>query len=299
MALQLQNFQSLMSDEIGDDGNDTNNTYYLNMAARDIWRYAAWPEVLTSAFVNTVAPVTTGTVTLANGDATVEGAGGMDWTSPSVAGYKFALGYGKPWYTVDTVTDADTLELAQAYAGSAASAVTYVLYNDIVTLASDVETVRRVWLHDSDRAYRMSIVPETQIEHVGHYPRQSERPYFAAVIANSSGGSRRLRLGPFAPDAVYRIEYEYSKAYTDMSSSTDTTGLNAALDDAVLELALSMAYRRDHFRRSQSMRQSAMRLVQEEWRRNRPANSVVHLSERQDIITARDVPYDIGDLEIS
>lgn len=299
MAKTLAQFLTLMADEIGDDGSDTNNTSYLNMAARDIWRYGSWPETTARAFVNTQAAIDTGTVDLVNGDATVtKAAGTPDFTSPTVAGAKFATGYSRPWYRIDTVTDADNFELAEPYIGTSVSGTAYVIYNDVLTLASDLETIRDMWIHDESRSYRLNIVPERQVEHLTHYPRQAERPYFAAIVENSSGGARQVRVGPYAPDQVYRVEYKYSKSYTDMSLTTDTTGLDAALDDAVLELALSMAYRRDHFRRSQSMRQTAYQLVREEWQRNRPAEEITYLVERRDLMPGRDAPYDVNDLEI-
>lgn len=300
MALTLTQFLSLMADEVGDGGNDTNNTIYLNMALRDVWRYGEWTERKAApAFVNTVAPISTGTVDVTNGDATVtEDAGTPDFTSPDVAGRKFALGYAKTPYVIDSTTDADNFELAQTYAGDTATAQTYVIYDDIVKLASDVDVLHSVWCHDSDRAYELRIVTEKQATHHGRYPRQSERPWFAALVENASDGARQIRIGPFAPDEVYRIEYRYLKTATDLSSGSDVTGLRAELDDAVLSLALSHAYRRDHYKRSVQQAAIARRIMQEELRRDHPATATTHFVRRSEMGPVVERPYDINDLEI-
>ena len=68
----------------------------------------------------------TGTVTVTNGDATVEGAGGAAWTD-YMAGGIFVSADGA-YYTISSITDADTLELSAVYAGGTLGAQTYNMY---------------------------------------------------------------------------------------------------------------------------------------------------------------------------
>lgn len=77
---------------------------------------------------------TTGTVTATVSDATVEGAGGMAWdtTTNILAGDWFTLtdSNGEPrgeWYRVDSITDADTLELNRTYERSTEAGATYLI----------------------------------------------------------------------------------------------------------------------------------------------------------------------------
>ena len=56
----------------------------------------------------------TGTATVVNGDATVEGAGGTQWTDVA-AGDVFWLQSGSRYYAISSITDDDTLELAEDY----------------------------------------------------------------------------------------------------------------------------------------------------------------------------------------
>lgn len=74
----------------------------------------------------------TGTVTIANNGTTVEGAGGMTWTSAMV-GRSIML--GGIWYPISGVTDADTLTLAIPYGGAALAAASYT----IATIISEVK----------------------------------------------------------------------------------------------------------------------------------------------------------------
>ncbi len=299
MALTFLNMKDLMADEIGDSDNATNNGLYLNMAAREVWRYGAWQERLKRDFVNTVAPITAGTVDLVNGDATVtEAAGTDDWTSPSVAGRKFALGYNKTFYNIATVTDADNFELSNAYAGETVSGTTFVIYDDVVSLASDVGTLTHVWLHDADRGYPLQVLTEKNVEHFGRYPRSTDRPWYAALIEHDSSGNRQLRIGPFAPDAVYRIEYRYLKEFTEMSGDSDTHGLNPDLDHVILTLALAYAYRRDHFTRSSRMRALAMQELRQAWMRFRPSTDPSYLVPRSELRPFMDLPVNLDSLEI-
>jgi hypothetical protein len=72
------------------------------------------------------AVYSTGTVTVTNGDATVEGAGGATWTDAHDGGV-FVSADGA-YYVIDSITDADTLELTAVYGGGTLGAQTYNFY---------------------------------------------------------------------------------------------------------------------------------------------------------------------------
>lgn len=71
-----------------------------------------------------------GTVTVTNGDATVEGAGGAAFTSSMVGGI-FVSADGV-WYTVSSVTDGTHLELTTTYAGGTLGGQAYNMYPKMV-----------------------------------------------------------------------------------------------------------------------------------------------------------------------
>ena len=68
----------------------------------------------------------TGTVTVTNGDATVEGAGGATWDDDMVGGI-FVSADGL-YYVIDSITDSDTLELTAVYAGGTLGGQNYDIY---------------------------------------------------------------------------------------------------------------------------------------------------------------------------
>ena len=68
---------------------------------------------------------TTGTATFVNGDATVEFGGGADVTSYDDCIIR-VLSTGK-WYTIDSITDSDTLELTAPFAEANTGAVAYAI----------------------------------------------------------------------------------------------------------------------------------------------------------------------------
>ena len=275
--LQLKN---LMADEIGDDATDvaTTNGRYLNMAARDAWNAYNWPEARARDFKIMTAEYSTGTITT-DGTTGIEGSG-TTFTAGMV-GRKFALGYNKTWYEIATFTDADTIVLADAYAGTDVAGSTYVIYDDTITLPSDVAVLTRVILHDSSRSYELPITNGNQRTGVGTYPLSAGRPRWATLEPNASGGERVVRLGPYAPDQTYRIQVEYLKAYTEMSADGDTHGLAEALTDTILMGALAHAYRRDHFARSQIMATEFRRRLREDWSRLSEVNPhIFQIAER-------------------
>ncbi len=73
----------------------------------------------------------TGTVTVTNGDATVEGAGGMAWLDYAITGGIFVSADGA-YYVIDSVTDNDTLELTTVYAGGTLAGQTYNVYGRLI-----------------------------------------------------------------------------------------------------------------------------------------------------------------------
>jgi len=75
---------------------------------------------------STMSAYMVGTASFVNGSTTVEGAGGCDWTTYSGNQTK-AL--GGTWYTVASVTDADTLELSAPFGEASTGAVSYIIAN--------------------------------------------------------------------------------------------------------------------------------------------------------------------------
>lgn len=84
----------------------------------------------------------TGTVTVTNGDETVEGAG-TTWTD-SMAGGVFISADGA-YYVIDSITDSDTLELATAYGGGTLGGQDYDMYGRLPDLEGAAQDGAITW----------------------------------------------------------------------------------------------------------------------------------------------------------
>ena len=88
------------------------------VATNNVDPVIVWDETINATiFVPLGAIYSTGTTTMAASD-TVEGAGGMAWNTAVAAGDIFMVAGDTTLYTVESITDADTLVLTAAYTGT-------------------------------------------------------------------------------------------------------------------------------------------------------------------------------------
>lgn len=265
MALTFKNLQDLCVNFIDDDSSATLDDLkkYLNMAASDIWNRYPWDERKVRSFVTTYAPYTTGTVSVTNGSQTVTGSGTV---FPSdCAGKKFSLGLGQPWYQIDT-RDSDTqITLVDNYAEATASAQTYRVWDDRVSLPSDCVELLKLWYQDGDEQYELQQVSAARMDEWNHVPESADRPYWSMMETQASG-VRRIRVGPDAPEGTRRIEILYLKSYTDMSADGDLCVVPESRRDIIIHGALAWMFKRDHYQRSRMEAQDFERKLQMAWR---------------------------------
>ena len=301
MSLSLKQLRDLMADEIGDDDpqETANYTKYLNLAASEAFYFATWESRKDFDFVETKAPYATGTVTLTNGSDDVVGVSSVWTTAAHGAPSKIALGYSRPPYEIRTVTDNTNIILEENYAGSTVATQAYVLYRDAYRLDPRVKTLSRVRIFDTDRTWDVPVVTGNRTGDTGEYPMSAGRPLWA-VLERVTDGEPVIRLGPYAPDAAYRLKYEYFRRYESMKEDGDTHGLGDDFDGLILDGALARAYRRDHFTRARSLRADFL----SELRRKRGEPGLVspaifQIAERGPVERSiGDWPFNVGDLEI-
>lgn len=196
---------------------DTSLKRYVNIFGRRLWASRPWRERRAEAVVSTVAPYTTGTVTVVAGDATLEGSG-TTWTG--FEGRKFGLALNAPFYRIATVTDADTVELARNYLESSDTGLDYVIYQDEYNLGTSVDALVSVTLLYNSRWGDVRVIPETTMDLEVAVGNQSGRPVVASVVTSTTTGNRRMRVSP-VPDAEYALVVKYLKAWTDLSGDSD------------------------------------------------------------------------------
>lgn len=219
---------------------------WVNKAHREVCESHAWRELEAVSTITTVAPYTTGTVAISNGAANVTGAG-TTFTSGMV-GRKLSLGYGKPWFVIDTQTNDTDITIDTSWPFASVTASTYTMYEDVYSLGSDVDRVYldRVYLYD-DEGYQIGRLTHGEFLERSDFPEQSGKPDYFAIIENDASGYLQVQIGPYAPDAVYVIKYHYRKAHTEMTADSDVPLLNESLLETVASGALVRAYELPEF----------------------------------------------------
>lgn len=241
MALTYLNLQDHVLALIDRDDSDTRTKVkaYLNMAGRDVWTAYAWRERRGEGTITTVAPYSTGTV--ASSETTITGTG-TTFPSYTAALATFARSYSAPPYLVATRDSGTQLTLADSYAETALSGSSYVVYQDLYSLASDADTLIGVRLLKEGMDGTLGQLTEGRLEDMVTIPGESGTPSVYSMVTNTSGGLKRVRLWP-VPDAVYRLKYRYLKAYTDMSADADECVVPESRRDLLICGTLRWAYR--------------------------------------------------------
>lgn len=252
---------------------------YLNEAGRDIWRQYPWHERKTWAWASCVAPYTTGTISTTKASTSVTGSGTVFPAASATRPYKFASGYGEPWYEVSARGGDTALTLDRVWNTTSLSGSGYVLFDDRVWLASDCETLltKEVWITNTGTGQMIRMHHSADSEQP--WPMGAGVPWWFVLTEDvdevTSAGTttyKRIRLGPVAPDDIYAIRYAYLKKWTDLSSDSDTPALNEALVDLMVEGALHRAYKEEPWRDTDLAERSEMaygRLLAKEIQRAR------------------------------
>ncbi len=216
---------------------------WISNAFRRLYEYREWSwRRKRSQFVMPVA-YTTGTVTVTQGDATVEGSG-TTWTSV-MAGRQFRASTSNIIYTIASVTDGDTLELDQTWGPATATGKTYTIWQAYVTPATDfqsflsvVDVENGVKLHTGlSQEYLDQMDPERT--NSGDPVAIAALDYSAA--ASSVPGYPRYEIWPHVETAM-TIPYSYIAIPSDLGDSGALLP-RFVRGDILLEMALAEAAR--------------------------------------------------------
>lgn len=235
MGLTLADHLTKIKDAINDAGDQFMNEHN-------------WPFKDRRGVVLTVASESTGTVSVTNGSVTVTGSGTAFVTTMAFG--KFALAINDQWYEIDSAdAGAQTLTLDRNFEGTTASGITYVVYQDVYSLAATAEELRNVHFSvNKDNGYELDELSQGEIE--GWIPRSSGKPYWYAKIEQSSSDLLQIQVGPKIPDDVYTIRYGYRVEWTELTDDTDVPIVPARFREIVIEGANSRMGRIPQFKGS-------------------------------------------------
>lgn len=166
-----------------------------------------------SSFI-TVLPYETGTVQLTEGSATATGSSTV-WTS-GMAGRK--LRCEDATYVVSSASTT-SITLSTNYAGAGGSGLTYKIYQDEYSLASDVEDVLSCRQENNPQKLTKKGIEEMD----QYWPQRNSfgYPSIYSIIGYDSTSYMKAAVYPI-PNQARNVYYRYKKRVTEMSASTDT-----------------------------------------------------------------------------
>lgn len=265
MALTFAQARTILQSRIADSSDSTAVDQALNQAQREVARARRWPELMVRAFFNTVAAYTTGTVAVTENSTTVTLTGGTWPTAVASGTYRFALSVSDPWYGVATRSSNAIILLAQAYVQDTDASTEYIAYKSHYSLASAVDRVEELWLHEEGHAVPLiNAATDAMVTDFLHYPSGPGTPTHFLPIERDSSGNHQVLLGPNTPDDVFRVEYVYRKKTTD---DTFTGNLDESRWPVILARAVSILYEPEFYDRHLAAQAEYERLLRQEWQR--------------------------------
>lgn len=167
-----------------------------------------------SSFITT-AVYGTGTMTATEGSTTITGTG-TTWTSGMV-GRKITC--ENATYIIATFVSTTEMTISTNYAGAGGGGLSYKIFQDEYSLASDCEDVLSV--RQENHPHKLIKVGIEVID--DYYPQRSSFGYPVAysIVGYDSSDYMVVALYP-NPNVARNVYYRYKKRVTEMSADTDT-----------------------------------------------------------------------------
>ena len=209
----------------------------LNSAYRQILDRRNWYGLMVRGALNIQGIYTTGTATVANGNATVTGVG-TAWTAAMV-GYQFRTSYVSPYYTIQAVDPvAQTLTLDLPYGATSQTSTGYSIVQCRVSLGANVKYVLE--FVNSFNGWRCALnVPQKVLNQYDTYRSNTGWTYVLANCEPSAAGETQYELYPCS---ISQQTFSYL-VYTNPPKLTDDDQCPAAWvrGDVIVSCALMHA----------------------------------------------------------
>lgn len=244
--------------------NTTNDSTKLGVWVNEAYRFIAglrqWPWNLATRTLQTVADITTGTVSVSAGSTSITFSTGP---TPSIA-TDFQIQFTEEsddWYLVSAHTAGQTgATIDIAFVGSSDyTSKTYIVRKVFYSLASDVDKVINFKEAINDRTLQYVDPRDLDLYHPDP-TATSKVPHAYTMLGFDSSNNWRVNLFP-TPTTVANLQYKFYLRTTDMSSDADLPALPTKWHQAIVFVALSM-YGHPYIDDSRmSMAQSRARIV--------------------------------------
>ena len=215
--------QSRVSTLVSATGLAAKFKWMVNEAMRDIMQARYWRCREKEWSFQTVAPYSTGTVTIDAGTPTIVTGSGTSWSSSNVTAAlaRFRITNANNYYFVSTVDSATQLTLSSAHDSSAAAGSTYEIVQDIYNLGSDVDAIRSVRQFTSP--LYIPIGEDTVMDEWQPDPTSDGSPHVVLFFGRNASGLVQVRLYPI-PDSKFTVRLKGWRTFADMSADADTPG---------------------------------------------------------------------------
>ncbi len=211
---------------------------WVNSSYKHICGILNWPWLMTSATIQTVADITTGTVSI-NSNSTA-----LTFSSaPSVSvANQYMIQFtatSDDWYFISSHTAASTsATLSVPFVGSSnISGASYILRKVFYSLPSNMDRVVDVRQAVTDQ--KLEAVDIRQFDRYLPDPTATGEPYVYSIAGLDTSQYWQMTLYPI-PSSVMNIQLRYLKAPTTLSSASDTPIIPEKFHDVIVWAALFM-----------------------------------------------------------
>ncbi len=201
---------------------------FVNYICDRVYDRGNWSFCHKKGVLAFIEPYETGTVALTNGAVGVVGTG-TTFTSGMV-GRKVRVD-GGPEYKIATFTDTTHMDLDRNYTADTDSGLSYVIFQNEYSLASDTKYIRKLW--DADN--QVELVLKTAVDAKGRdvLSLTVGNTIFYATLGVDSSNNVVLLVQPYPTESAH-LEYYYHRKLTAVTGPGSTIDL-PGLDELVVQ----------------------------------------------------------------
>lgn len=203
---------------------------WLNQSGQEIWGKFNWPFALDRQVVQTVADITTGTVSVAAGGTSVTGSSTAFATDDIGKFIQFSS--SNDWYKITAVGSATDLTIEAPYTQtSALSAGTYTIRKMFYSLGSSVEKV--LTIRQAISPVKLVPVHFSDLDRYLPNPEGTSSPQHYVVWGYDGSNNWTFTLNPF-PDSIMNLEVRFKKKYVDLVNDDDVSPIPSRWHSTVM-----------------------------------------------------------------
>lgn len=217
--MQFSDLQNRVAQETGMDltADSAIVSAWINGAYQHISGLYNWPWLIKTGTIQTVADITTGTVSVSAGATALTFSSGP---AVSVANdYWIQFTTSADWYPISAHTAASTsATISVPYVGTSSYNSTYVLRKIFYSFPSDLDRIDEI--RQAITKQKLEYIDYRTFHRYIADPTASYTPIYYSMIGLDSSNAWRIGLYP-TPNAVINLQLLYYQKITELSASTD------------------------------------------------------------------------------